>query len=136
MTNPFQRRSGYWILKDRIPMPCMDLMTWALAMQESERQIAFTEIDEELHVSTIFLGLDVQYSLDPDAPPILFESVAFGERTTIEYPDGRFIEVRETLEQRRYSTYAEAQQGHEEMCQRMRERFALALSHILPEKTE
>lgn len=122
-----------WVLKDRIPIPCDDLFEWArwLESARDERIVAATDIDDTITVSTVFLGLDHQHSSDPDAPPILFETMVFGDETTIKWPDGHLSTVRESLEYDffgRYSTYAEAQKGHEETCARVRAAFEAAAS--------
>jgi len=125
MTTPrLVRMKIKWILKDRIPMPCDDLIEWGLWFEKPENRIvARTDIDDEITVSTMFLGLDHQYSNDPEAPPILFETLVLGQELTLKWPDGRIGSYRESHDSCRYSTYAEAQKGHEEMCARIRARF-------------
>lgn len=53
-------------------------------------------------VSTVFLGLDHQYG---DGPPLLFETMVFGGPLD--------------HEMNRYSTWNEAEKGHQEMVERV-----------------
>jgi hypothetical protein len=52
-------------------------------------------------VSTVFLGLDHQYG---DGPPILFETMVFGDSDMTDHY------------QQRYSTWHEAMDGHHALC--------------------
>ena len=61
-----------------------------------------TWVTPEVRVSTIFLGLDHRWG---DGPPLLFETMVF--------------RAGEAVEQERYSTYHDAEQGHEAMVARM-----------------
>jgi hypothetical protein len=61
------------------------------------RIVARTKIGP-MDVSTVFLALDHAYSPDPDALPILFETMIFGDN--------------EDAYQERYSTWDEAEKGH------------------------
>jgi hypothetical protein len=54
-------------------------------------------------VSTVFLAMDHNWNPDPNAAPILYESMFFPAEGDEEY-------------QRRYYTRAEALAGHAEMC--------------------
>jgi len=57
------------------PVPEPDLMKWAACFEEDEkRRLAFDEIGE-VHVSTVFLGLDHSFG---DGQPILWETMIFG----------------------------------------------------------
>lgn len=73
-----------------------DLHKWARWFETAERIVKKTEVGK-LTVSTVFLGLDYQFG---DGPPLLFETMVFGG------PD----EVQE-----RYSTWAEAEEGHDKI---------------------
>lgn len=64
-----------YILKNRTIYPCDDLMLWAAWMEENERHIGDTQVDD-IRISTVFLGLD--HSFVDNAVPILFETMLFG----------------------------------------------------------
>ena len=60
------------------------LLEWAEWFEHFElRNIAQTEISENVRVSTVFLGIDHNF-LD-DGPPILFETMVFGLKEEICY---------------------------------------------------
>lgn len=63
---------------------------------EKLRRVAFTVVDSDCNVSTVFLGVDHDFSMN--GPPILFETMVFG---------GEFDQ-----EQERYATWDEAVVGH------------------------
>lgn len=67
------------------------------------RIIEKTELDEDVEVSTVFLGLNHAFC---DGPPIVFETMIFG---------GQFHEM-----MWRYSTLEQAQQGHWEIVDCLR----------------
>lgn len=112
---------SHYILVDRTPI-AVDLMTWVRWLEKAghERVVGHTVIDAtptevkipfsertytrpRIAVSTVFLGLDHNYRISKsqkDAEPILFETMIFGGPL-----DG---------EMWRYSTYAQAERGHEE----------------------
>lgn len=54
--------------------PCEDLLEWGRWMQKAERHIGDDHVGE-VHVSTVFLGLDHSFG---DGPPILWETMIFG----------------------------------------------------------
>ena len=60
------------------PVPEPDPMKWSQWFEQSwpARQVARTDLDNDVYVSTVFLGLDHQYH-DINAP-ILFETMIFG----------------------------------------------------------
>lgn len=86
-----------YILDGKTPVPC-DLMTWAKKFETSNRTVAKTEIGDVL-ISTVFLGLDHNWLAI--GPPILFETMIFGGKLD--------------QEQERYSTWEEAERGHQQM---------------------
>ena len=85
------------------PVPC-DYLVWArwLEGNGASRVVARTGF-AAARVSTVFLGLNHSYG---DGPPLLFETLVFDGPL-----DG---------EMDRYSTWAEAEAGHEAMCVRVR----------------
>lgn len=88
-----------------VPVPGDDARTWALWMQQASRRVAETWVTPMLRISTIFLGLNHQFF--EDGPPLLFETLVFRNG----YAD----------EQERYSTWHEAEQGHEHMVDYVKE---------------
>ena len=74
-------------------------MAWAKDFESAERVVAKTNVGA-LHVSTVFIGLNHQYG---EGPPLVFETMVFDR-------DGH-----EAGPQRRYSTWEEAEAGHQEV---------------------
>lgn len=92
-----------YILVNKEPVQVEDVETWAMMFETSERIIAKTYI-ENVHISTVFLGLDHGFGR---GRPILFETMIFGGEL-----DGY---------QERYATYFDAEIGHLEAVQKVRE---------------
>ncbi len=85
----------YWILDGRTPRPATQ-DEWAESYNHPEsRRVAQTKINDDVHVSTVFLGMNHQYG---DSPPLLFETMIFG---------GAHDDYQE-----RCSTFEEAEAGH------------------------
>jgi hypothetical protein len=116
-----------WILRDRIAFPCEDVFEWARWLETADRRVARTDVDAEVSVSTVFLGID--HNFFGDGEPLLFETMVFGEEK-VGMLLGRAYSYREDLAQYRYSTWADAEQGHEMACQRMRDRLAEAQASV------
>ncbi len=89
--------TGKYILDGKTPQHCTDLFKWGEWYETADRSVKITQIDDAL-ISTVFLGLD--RNLD-GATPLLFETTVFG---------GEHDE-----EMCRYSTWDEAEAGHEKM---------------------
>jgi hypothetical protein len=104
--------SDKYLLIGQTPVPCEDLMEWALAFEVMDRRVASTNVLGGLClVSTVFLGLDHAFL---GGPPLLFETMAFWR--------GEF-----GGEMRRCSTWAEAEAQHARMCREvLRPRSILA----------
>jgi len=91
--------TGKYILVDRVPVECPDLLKWGRWMEEGDRHVAETMV-EGVRVSTVFLGLDHSYSFgNKDVTPILFETMIFGGEHNQDY-------------QERCCTWAEAEEMH------------------------
>ena len=90
--------NGRYILRDKVPVAVDDLMLWAMAFEKMDRRVALTVGDNGVRMSTVFLGLDHSFGFS-GGPPLLFETMIFGGEHD-EYCD-------------RYSTWAEAEVGHE-----------------------
>ena len=90
-----------YILEDKQPVPCPDLLTWGRWFGDADRQVARKEQDGVV-VSTVFLGLDHSYG---GGPPLLFETIVFNS-------DG------EDQDCERCSTWEEAEAQHAAMCEK------------------
>lgn len=97
--------SKKYILDGHKPIPCDDLMEWAKWFETAERHIADTKIGK-VRISTVFLGLD--YRLEGNGEPILFETMVFG---------GELDE-----ETHRYTTWEKAEIGHKKMISKVKAR--------------
>ncbi len=108
-----------YILKDRVPVPCEDLMTWARWWEVNEnRRVADIKMsvstlgepgERVCRVSTFFIGLDLNpLSFKPEEP-LLFETLVQGGPL-----DGTST---------RSSTWKEAEERHEAMVEYVRESF-------------
>lgn len=89
---------GKYILVGHEPVEIDDLLEWARWFEQdtAARRVGYTEISPQVHVSTIFLGLDHNFGMH--GPPLLFETMIFG---------GVMNEECE-----RYATWQEAEVGH------------------------
>lgn len=94
-----------FILKGHEPIASSPA-AWGRWMEtaDADRIVAKDDVGE-VHVSTVFLGAD--HNFRGQGPPVLFETMVFG---------GPF-----DLEQERYCSWAEAEQGHARMLQRVKE---------------
>ena len=102
-----------YILNGRVPVPCADLAEWAHWFTTANRQVARTEIGE-LILCTVFSGVDYRRfgaSCPFDGPPLVFETMVFGDVT------GRYVA--------RCSTWEEAEEMH-------RRAVRLALPQVIP----
>ena len=79
-----------------------DVIEWEQWFEEADRHVAYKDIAEGIYVSTIFLGLDHQCG---NGPPLLFETMVFWDANK---ENNNYME--------RYSTWHEAEQGHERVC--------------------
>jgi hypothetical protein len=94
----------HYTLIGQTPVIESDLLTWARAFEIAERRVALTRVLDLCEVSTIFLGLDHNWSRE--GPPILFESMAFW------LDEGGY-------EQARCATWSEAEQQHAAMVREL-----------------
>lgn len=104
----------YYILENGIVVETEDPNALEQALRTGTNSVAKTEINEEYRVSTMLMGRDLNVHNitfeEQDVPKHLFETCLFGG------PNG--------VEVTRYSTLEEAQKGHEEVCQTIRQRIA------------
>ena len=91
---------SHWILdENHQPIRAKDLLEWAEFNNDlTKRRVGETDVTPEVRVSTVFLGTNHNFS--STGPPILFETMVFGEDVPYDY-------------QQRYATWQEAEIGHE-----------------------
>jgi hypothetical protein len=109
MSHPSNHR---YVLKGFTPVPCPDLETWARQFEKIDSRIIRQEFVGSLYwVSTVFLAIDHSFGM---SAPALFESaVVLNRHVEGEDPEWSVME--------RYSTYAEAVEGHENIVNRLKE---------------
>lgn len=90
--------NGQYVLNGKIPVKCENLIEWAKQMQITNRIVKQSKFGD-IMVSTVFLGLDHSFG---KGEPLLFETMIFGGKND-QY-------------QKRYSTWDEAEIGHEVAC--------------------
>lgn len=97
----------YYILDAEHQAAKVDLHVWAHWFEnDANRRVAYTEINSEVTVSTVFLGLDHNFG---GGPPVLFETMIFGGP--------------KDEEMWRYSTWDDAITNHEMIVKKMRSRY-------------
>ncbi len=98
----------YYILDDKKHPVLADFATWSQWFETAQSDIArmtcYTELTDDVHVSTVFLSIDHRF--DGNGAPILYETMVFG---------GPLSDSQE-----RYTTRQEARLGHEQWVQRAR----------------
>lgn len=78
-------KSDKYVLNARgEPVPEPDLLTWASWFENSIdlRRVAKTCVSPRVEVSTVFLAIDHNFSLD--GPPVLWETMIFGGKHNYE----------------------------------------------------
>jgi len=89
--------TGRYILNGKTPVPCPDLMVWAEFMSRHDRRVCLTELSPNTAISTVFLGLDHNFSRGK-GKPLLFETMIFVDGIG--------------MDSRRFSTWDEAESFH------------------------
>lgn len=93
----------YKLDENKNAVPCADIHEFAKMYEHSDRVVKQEHIDD-VFISTVFLGIDHRF-ID-NSGPILFETMIFsGEHDQY---------------QERYSTWAEAVRGHDEIVERLK----------------
>jgi len=86
----------HYILDGKEPVEVSDVLTWADWFETADRIVKQTTLNQEVRVSTVFLGLNHRFI--GAGPPLLFETMIFGgERDGAQWC---------------YSTWDEAAVGH------------------------
>lgn len=90
----------YYILENKKPKVCNDIIEWGKWFNNRENKIVKQTTIQDVKVSTVFLGIDHSFI---GGTPILFETMIFGG----EHDDF----------QERYTTWEEAIEGHRKACE-------------------
>lgn len=98
---------NYILDENHNPVVENNLFRWENWFQTANRVVCRTQITKDVFVSTIFLGIDHNFSQE-NSQPILFETMIFGGER-----DGECI---------RYSTWNEAKTGHEKIVAEFNQR--------------
>jgi hypothetical protein len=88
-------------LDDGGPIDQLVLHRWATEFGTTDRRVALDVVAPGIEVSTVFLGIDHNHS--GEGPPVLFESMVFDDYGGSDC--------------RRWSTWAEAVEGHQLLVQ-------------------
>lgn len=99
------QKTEYYILRGKKAFPCNDVIKWAewFEKNQDKKIVAKTSVDNS-SISTVFLGLNHRFGV---GRPLIFETMVFGGPL-----DG---------EMARYSTWKEAEAGHEAMIVKVSE---------------
>ncbi len=95
-----------YILEGQKPVLCNDLIKWTKWHETGDLVVATTQINDEVEISTIFLGFDHNLS---EGKPLLFETMIFGGNLD--------------QKQDRYSTWEQAEQGHKHLVEKAKARL-------------
>jgi hypothetical protein len=117
-----KRKPRFWILDGKEVVGTDDVLKWGKMFEEESRIVRQEDIKPlerdglfspvecfDCRVSTVFLGLDHSYG---SGGPDIFETMVFGGPLD--------------LEERRYSTWDEAELGHLQMVWRVQSVWAMA----------
>jgi hypothetical protein len=91
----------FYKLEGKNIIVCRDMMEWAKWIETTSRHVA-DEYIAGIRVSTVFLGIDHNYSMS--GRPVLFETMIFIKGWTED-------------EQWRYCTYVDAEVGHKKIVE-------------------
>lgn len=88
-----------YILDGKVPKKVDNVFKWAAWYETADRTVKLTKLPDNIIVSTVFTALDPNFFIQ-NAVPRLFETMIFGGE--------------HDLWQRKYTTWEEAEAGHEE----------------------
>jgi hypothetical protein len=98
---------NYYKLEGKSIVKCRDMMEWATWFETADRHVTL-EVIGGVRISTVFLGLDHSFSFTNETRPVLFETMVFVGRDSLEeYMD-------------RYCTYEEAEAGHKAIVENIK----------------
>ena len=95
---------SYLLDENNVPYE-VTLEDYAKGITPDIKRVALDYVNDSIKISTVFLGWD--HSFMEESTPILFETMVFG---------GEYDEF-----QRRYTTYNEALQGHNEAVEMVKQ---------------
>lgn len=104
MKTSLLNRPLMYLLQGHDPVATNDHEAFAAMLDADARRVARTRVAPDCHVSTVFLGLD--HNFTGKGPPLLFETMVFGGRLDGDY--------------QRTSTWDEAVKAHEAAVARAR----------------
>jgi hypothetical protein len=123
---------------DREGQPLEREDAWRLMEDYDYTKLKDTYLGEgAIWISTVWLGLNHGWD---DGPPVIFESMVFGDEKTHEAwtdPNGHYwpaYEYRESLDEERYCTEEEALAGHERLVEKWTAKLG-SLIDVLDGKT-
>ncbi|MGY3278085.1 hypothetical protein [Bradyrhizobium sp. S3.7.6] len=115
---------GRYLLINREPVLCRDLMTWVQQFETRATlkketgtdpwRVALTDLGDDVYVSTVFLGLDHSFGR---GRAVLFETMIFRRGTGIEMPSGTQLPEDLFGYKERCCTWDEAEAMHERAVQ-------------------
>lgn len=108
---------GYYMLAGHDVVPCIDVATWASYFETAKRNIGQAHV-RGMWVSTVFLGLDHGFSMEPGAAPVLFETMIFKGWHESTLMPGRRLQNDVFCE--RYTTWAIAHTMHKAIVRQLR----------------
>lgn len=114
-----------YIIKNGVVESVDDLLEWGRWMESEEgrkaRRIEWTEVGD-YNVSTVFLGLDYSFSVDPHRKPVLFETMVFEKKETAEDLFGKPHTFHKSVDDfgERYYTIEEAREGHNKIVEEVK----------------
>jgi hypothetical protein len=106
----------YLLGENKVPYPLdtsdpANQIKWAIQTNDEEsKRVDWTTLERGAFVSTIFLGWANPNPLNPEAPPMVFETI-------LSWFD------KDDIFARRYATWGEAQQGHKETVAQVKRFF-------------
>lgn len=131
MWDALSRLKTFWILdENRVPKVAADMDEWYEFQRrdwETSRRVGLTDT-ATMNVSTVFLGTD--HNFRPEGPPILFETMVFSLESYPKEFEGKIYFAREDFDTRRYSTWDDAEAGHNATVRRIQKLEADALKGI------
>lgn len=108
---------GKYRLEGKQPIHERDLLAWCKWFETADRIVAQTQIGDVAMVSTVFLGIDHNWS--GRGAPVLFETMTFEMH-------GAAMVSADGLSQDRYTTWEKAEAGHARVVEHMKEMLAAA----------
>jgi len=115
----------HYILKNREIIE-VSLLEWGKYLQSRtedrvvKHDVVYKPFSRPYRVSTVFLGIDHQYG---DGPTLLFETMIFVGEIPEELGKDERLRAFDDIFCDRYSTYEEAEKGHETALNKIREKW-------------